>query len=76
MTKEELNEILERLGVQEGVPKQMKESANLELPKAKELKVLMGSMKELFEREMLEEQAKLVSLREQLLKAKKGGCNG
>lgn len=76
MTKDEMKEILERLGITEGVPHQMKEKGELEIPQAKQLVTLFTDMKTLFEKEILEEEAKIVALREQMVKAKKGGCNG
>jgi hypothetical protein len=33
-------------------------------------------MKTLFEKELAEEEAKIVALREQMVKKEKGGCNG
>lgn len=76
MTKDELQEILERLGVQEGVHQQTNKKAKLEMPKAKEMTSLLTAMKTMFEREILEEEAKISALQEKMVKAKKGGCNG
>lgn len=78
MTQEELKEILERLGMTEGVPHEVKPKT---VDLSKEGKVadaitLLESMKELFQREILEEEAKIVALKEKSVKAKKGGCNG
>lgn len=76
MTKEEMQEILERLGVKEGVHQQTNKNATLEMPKAKEMVSLLTTMKEMFEKELKEEEAKIVALQEKMVKAKKGGCNG
>ena len=78
MTPEELKEVLERLGMTEGVPHKVKPKT---VDISKEGKVgemvgLLESMKELFQREIMEEEAKIVALREKAVKAKKGGCNG
>ena len=75
MTKEEMQELLERLGVKEGVHQQTK-NATLEMPKAKEMVSLLTTMREMFEKEVREEEAKIVALQEKMVKAKKGGCNG
>lgn len=76
MTKEELQEILERLGVKEGVHQQTNKQAKLDMPKAKEMTSLLTAMKTMFERELMEEEAKIIALQEKMVKAKKGGCNG
>lgn len=76
MTKEEMQEILDRLGVTEGIHQETNKSAKIEMPKAKELTSLLTAMKSVFEKEIQEEEAKIVALQEQLVKAKKGGCNG
>lgn len=78
MTPEELKEVLERLGMTEGVqhkvtPKTIDLSKE---GKVGEMVGLLESMKELFQREVMEEEAKIVVLREKEVKAKKGGCNG
>ena len=54
----------------------MKEKGELEIPQAKQLITLFTDMKTLFEKEIIEEEAKIVALREKMMKAEKGGCNG
>jgi hypothetical protein len=76
MTPEEMKEILDRLGIKEGVPHQMKEKGELKIPQATQLVTLLTDMKTLFEKELAEEEAKIVALREQMVKKEKGGCNG
>lgn len=78
MTKEELEEILERFGMKDGVPHEVREK---KIDLSKEGKVgdmigLLEAMKDLFQKEIMEEEAKIVQLREKAIKAKKGGCNG
>lgn len=78
MTPEELKDVLARLGMAEGVPHEVNPK---KVDLSKEGKVgdmigLLESMKELFQREILEEEAKIVALREKSVKTKKGGCNG
>ena len=78
MTPEELKDVLARLGMAEGVAHEVKPK---KVDLSKEGKVgdmvgLLESMKELFQREIMEEEAKIVALREKAVKAKKGGCNG
>ena len=76
MTKEEMQEILKRLGVKEGVHQQTNQNATIEMPKAKEKTSLLTAMKSMYEKELKEEEAKIVALQEKMVKAKKGGCNG
>lgn len=78
MTPKELEEILKRFGMEEGVPRDVEEKTiNLsDNEKTKEVVSLLEGMKQLFQKEIMEEEAKIVALQEKLVKAKKGGCNG
>lgn len=78
MTKEELEEILERFGMKDGVPHEVREK-KIDLTKEGKVGDMIGlleAMKDLFQKEVMEEEAKIVQLREKAIKAKKGGCNG
>ena len=77
MTEQDMKDILDRLGIQEGKTYTTKTGKiDLEHPKQEELVSLMKEMKKLFQQEMAQENQKLAELNEQLVKAKKGGCNG
>lgn len=78
MTKEELEEILARFGMKDGVPHEVREK-KIDLTKESKVGDMIGlleAMKDLFHKEIMEEEAKIVQLREKAVKAKKGGCNG
>ena len=77
MTEQDMKDILKRLGIEEGKRYQTKTGKmDFEHPKQEELVSLMKEMKSLFEQELAQERTKLAELNEQLVKAKKGGCNG
>ena len=77
MTQEEMQKIFESLGLKEGIGKQSKTGKHtIQSPKQEEMITMLKSMKGIFMQQLQQEEAELSVLREKLVKAKKGGCDG
>lgn len=78
MTPAELEALLKRLGMNEGeaTPISPKKISLTDNPKVSELVSLFEGVREMLQKEVMQEEAKIVALQEKLVKKKKGGCNG
>lgn len=77
MTPKEIEAKLKELGIEtDRILKTRTGNGSINMPKSDELVELLESIKELMTLEMQKKEAEVVALKEELVKKKRGGCNG